>query len=760
MKSDKFYSVESAPEGMRFVSARGWSDLSGVMTMYGISFYTQTLLEITNGIERSDLAIDEVSGRYEEGQTSRELIQDYYDTRFLSKARLISFLIEENPAVLNADSEYYHNYYDKSGRKHFIKDDEGNRLKSVASSARLQELCEANNIDSIYVFNEEGHTIATNTPNWYFTVSHNEDDQSYPFLQILDGKTDSYVQDAMENDIGESAQYIGVGFRYYTKKDENGHTVYVSNYEYEQSGKPDDISVHRAMVQIGLRSDVSEKLLESTDVASILSTNMLSNGFMVLFDSSDDHLCVYSPNDATIGKKAADLGVSPNAFSGNDYYGFAKINGTDYFSCFRYNDSYYIGTALPKKDMYTARGIIAFITALICFILITILTGTVTLTNEREERLYATMSEEQAAKGLNSAIFNIVLPSGRSAATTKAAARWDNRRIAWSDKSPEQKLVTMVSIVAGLLVLYVLLSILGADRIFGENSIISYITDGSWDRGNNIFAWSSCVLVLLTLAVGVELFRIPVRITTSLLGARGETVGHLLLSVVKYGGAIGGLFYCLYLLGIDSSKLLASAGILSLIIGLGAQSLIKDIIAGIFIVFEGEFRVGDIVTIADYRGTVMDIGLRTTKILGVDGNIKIYNNSEISGILNMTQEASYAMCYIDIEYGQDLEYVEEVLNRELPMLKEKNRALIDVALLGVNELGDSGVKLAIMGTCNEKDIIGVRRFLNREVLQIFYRNGISVPFPNVTFSALDTGGRKTIKDLLNKDKEKEEEKGD
>lgn len=734
--------------------------IAGTLVMFGISFYTQTLLEITNGIERSDLAIEEVAGRYEEGQTNRGLIQDYYDNRFLSKARLISFLIEEDPSVLNASSEYYHNYYDDNGSKQFTKDDEGNRLKSVSSSARLQELCDANDIDSVYIFDEEGHTIGTNTSNWFFTISHNEEDQSYPFLQVLDGRTDSFVQEAMENDLGEPAQYIGVAFNYYTRKNADGDTEYISRYEYDQEGRSDDITAHRSMLEIGLKAEVSGKLFESTDVSSILSTNMLNDGFMVMFDSSKDHQCVYSPNEASIGKKASSLGISSKAFSGDKYYGFVKVGGTNYFSCFRYNEGYFIGTAFPEKEMYRARLIIALITSIICFLLITILTGTVTLTNEHEERLYATMTANQAAKGMNSPIFNIILPSGRSTSTVQAAARWDNRRISWSDKSPEQKLIAMITAVTALLLFYVIITIAGADKIFGESSIIRFILSGDWDRGNNIFAWSSCALVFITIIIGVELFRIPVRITTSLLGARGETIGHLLLSVVKYGGAIGGLFYCLYLLGIDSSKLLASAGILSLIIGLGAQSLIKDIIAGIFIVFEGDFRVGDIVTIANYRGTVMDIGLRTTKILGADGNIKIYNNSEISGILNMTQEASYAFCNIDIEYGQDLEYVEEVLNRELPLLKEKNPALLDVSFIGVSELGNSGVTLSVIGKCNEKDINTVRRFINRELLQIFYRNGINVPFPNITFSSLDTSGRKTIDDLLKKDNEKNEEKGD
>ena len=734
--------------------------IAGSLVMFGISFYTQTLLEIRNGIDRSNLALDEVRGRYEESQASRELIKDYYDTRFLAKARLISFLIQENPHVLNEQSEFYHNYYDESGEKKFLTDDEGNRLKSVANSDYLQKLCDSNNIESIYIFDESGHTIGTSTENWYFTVSHNEEDQSYPFLQILDGKADTYVQDAMVNDLGETAQYIGVAFNYYTTKNENGDTVYVSRYDYDVNGRTDGVTSHRSMVQIGLKQEISNKLLESTDVGSILSTNMLSDGFIVMFDATEDNKCVYSPNEPSIGKTAAELGVSPNAFTGNDYYGFVKVNGEEYLSCFRYNDGYFIGTAFPSDDMYRARLIIALITSIICFLLITILTGTVTLTNKMEEELYATMSENTEAEGFNSAFFNVILPSGRSASTVKAAARWDNRRVTWAERSPEQKLALMVSGVGALLVFYLLITIIGADRIFGDTSVIQYILSGTWDRGNNIFAWTACALVLITIAVGVALFRIPVRIATSLLGARGETIGHLLLSVVKYGGALGGLFYCIYLLGIDSSKLLASAGILSLIIGLGAQSLIKDILAGIFIVFEGEFRVGDIVTIGDYRGTVMDIGLRTTKILGSDGNIKIYNNSEISGILNMTQEASYAMCYIDIEYGQDLEYVEEVLRREMPAVVNNNDALIALDYLGVTELGDSGVKLAIMGTCSEKDILAVRRYLNREILQIFYRNGINVPFPNVTFSPLDMEGRMTVEDLLKKDAEREGKKED
>ncbi|MCR5229356.1 MAG: mechanosensitive ion channel family protein, partial [Solobacterium sp.] len=360
------------------------------------------------------------------------------------------------------------------------------------------------------------------------------------------------------------------------------------------------------------------------------------------------------------------------------------------------------------------------------------------------------------ARGLNSAIFSIILPSGRSTVTTQAAARWDNRRISWSEKSPEQRLIDMIGFIMLTLMVYVLYRAGRYASGSNESSVINYIIGGNWDREWNVFALSACAIVLMATVIVVTLFRIPVRIITSLLGTRGETLGHLLLSVLKYGGTIGAIFYCLYLLGMDARNLLAGAGVLSLVIGLGAQSLIKDILAGIFIVFEGEFRVGDIVTISDFRGTVLDIGLRTTKIMGAAGNIKIFNNSDISGVLNMTKETSVASATISIEYGQDIEYVEAVLNRELPKLRNKNKDMLDgPQLLGITALGDSGISMTVIAWCTEQNVRGMNRFLNRELLQIFYRNGINVPFPNITVSKLDMEGRKTMEDYEREMKEQE-----
>jgi small conductance mechanosensitive channel len=212
---------------------------------------------------------------------------------------------------------------------------------------------------------------------------------------------------------------------------------------------------------------------------------------------------------------------------------------------------------------------------------------------------------------------------------------------------------------------------------------------------------------------------------------------------------IGGVFYCLYLFGLNTASLLTSAGILSIVIGLGAQSLISDIIAGIFIVFEGEFRVGDIVTIGDFRGQVVEIGLRTTKIVDISNNIKIFNNASISGVLNMTKESSYASVDVGIEYGESLERVENVLSEAFPEIKKKLPSIIDGPFYkGVVELGSSSVNIRILATCKEQDRIQLSRDLNREIFLLFNRNNINIPFPQVTLSHL----KENNNELTNKEK--------
>lgn len=250
---------------------------------------------------------------------------------------------------------------------------------------------------------------------------------------------------------------------------------------------------------------------------------------------------------------------------------------------------------------------------------------------------------------------------------------------------------------------------------------------------------------------------------------RAVTIVKLLESFIKWVIAIVAIMMVLHAWGVDTATLLASAGILTLIIGLGAESLVADILAGIFMVFEGKFQVGDIVIINDWRGTVQEIGIRTTKIVDAGGNINIVNNSEITTVINQTQEISQASVTVGIEYGESLPRVEIVIRDNLETIKEHIPAIIDGPYYkGVTALGASSVDLLFIAKCREEDIFQVQRDMNRELKLLFDANDIGIPFPQVvvnqpaTFNArttkrMETGARDFLEEQKEQSKGMEEE---
>ena len=209
---------------------------------------------------------------------------------------------------------------------------------------------------------------------------------------------------------------------------------------------------------------------------------------------------------------------------------------------------------------------------------------------------------------------------------------------------------------AGILAVAICLGVVFREAIFQKDSIFNYIVDGGWEKGVNIFAVTASIMIIAVVMTGTEIVKRILKLLASVFGARGETVCRLISSFIKYVAIVAMLYYCFALFGVDTATLLASAGILSIAISLGAKDMVGDILAGLFIIFEGEFRVGDIVMIGDWRGTVLEIGVRTTKIEDGSKNIKIIRNSNVTDVINMTKRSSYAFCddYLKPELPQTM----------------------------------------------------------------------------------------------------------
>lgn len=207
---------------------------------------------------------------------------------------------------------------------------------------------------------------------------------------------------------------------------------------------------------------------------------------------------------------------------------------------------------------------------------------------------------------------------------------------------------------------------------------------------------------------------------------REITVVRLVSNLIKWVTVIVLVITVLAIWGIDTTALITGAGVITLVVGLGMQSLIADVVAGLFIVFENEFNVGDIITVGDFRGTVVSIGIRTTKLEAL-GNIKIINNSDIRGVLNQTMQLSTAKSLVDIEYDASLERVEEIIKTKLPEIVIEG-VTGAISYDGVASLGASGVTLQFTASCYEGDIFAIQREMNKRLKMMFDENGIGIPF--------------------------------
>lgn len=214
---------------------------------------------------------------------------------------------------------------------------------------------------------------------------------------------------------------------------------------------------------------------------------------------------------------------------------------------------------------------------------------------------------------------------------------------------------------------------------------------------------------------------------------RSNTMVTILSSVIQYTAVLLIICWGLTIVGVNVETVIASVGIIALIIGFGAESLIADVITGFFMLFENQYNVGDIVEVDGFRGFVTNIGIRTTALTDVGGNIKIINNSNMKDILNRSNNTSRAVSEIGIPYETDLEAFEEEIPKIMEVIYKAHQDKMNAVpmYLGVAELADSAVILKFCVEVDEADIYSVQRILNRELFVQFKKAGVCVPFPQV-----------------------------
>lgn len=260
---------------------------------------------------------------------------------------------------------------------------------------------------------------------------------------------------------------------------------------------------------------------------------------------------------------------------------------------------------------------------------------------------------------------------------------------------------------------------------------------------NSEFTLEKAVISVVYLLVGIlvyVIFRVTVKkvlgYSKSRLSEKQqhhlETIQSLIVGLSKYIILLAVILATLATYGVNVSSVLAGLGIATAVLGLAFQDMAKDIIAGVSIVAQGLFEVGDIIEIDGFTGRVVGLGLKTTRIQNWKGPVKIITNRNISEVINYTKTHSIAIVDVFASYDSPTEKVVEALEAVKKRLEGKLENTIDeIVVWGVMDLGESGVKYRISVKTEPYKHFKTQRIFRKEIKDEFAKRKIKIPYKQI-----------------------------
>lgn len=206
-----------------------------------------------------------------------------------------------------------------------------------------------------------------------------------------------------------------------------------------------------------------------------------------------------------------------------------------------------------------------------------------------------------------------------------------------------------------------------------------------------------------------------------------QTIISLIKNILKYLIYIFIILSILKVYGVDTTGIIASLGIAGLVIGLALQDIIADFVAGIFILFDDQYTIGDVVEVNGFKGEVMSFGLMSTKIKNANGDVLIISNSSFKEVKNFSRNNHILYLNLDVNYDTNIDKLEKVLN-DLTETVKKMENVIDYKVLGVNEFSSSSIKYLVSIECKSNSQYQIKRDYLKLIKETFSKNKIEIPY--------------------------------
>ena len=599
------------------------------------------------------------------------------------------------------------------------------------TSEYLQKLSDSLGVKSIYIFDNEGETITTNAP--YTDAVISKDD---PYYSLLQGREIYTSKSSFDEITGDYVQKAGIALT-----DKNGKLsgclqLVGDINEVNEINK--NLEIGKAFEQISLKNDTCVMAVvgasasdENQSDQSVSSDNMIVYTAQV----TDGKYQLGLDQNDYYGARVESVGISPDRLIDN-YSGSMTLLNESYFASVRKADEFFFLVMLPQiilsTDNFTQAMLITVLTLAILLLVLFIACIQMNHTSEEKAEEVEEKEKKENKEKTHEDVVKTALDEFLDRKKPDFEERWPDDCKRWRDKTANEKYLFCLKI---LLIVSLCVVITNA-VLAGNNSIWFYIFTTSWNKGINLYSITYCLIDICFLFVFKILAHKILFLLAKAMDAKGETVCLLLDSFTGYALAVIGIFACLGNVGINATALSLSAGIASVIFSIGCQSIVADILAGILMIFEGTVSVGDFIFFNQKPEFVQGIGIRTTQ-LKFFGETTIVRNNEFKNYVQKPPEQTNLLSStLSVDINESLERIEEILERELPVIQDRLNETIVGDVKGpkyrkVDRLSETGMDLYFATFCRGRDYLNVSRALNRELKLMCERNNIAIAVPKI-----------------------------
>ena len=261
-----------------------------------------------------------------------------------------------------------------------------------------------------------------------------------------------------------------------------------------------------------------------------------------------------------------------------------------------------------------------------------------------------------------------------------------------------------------------------------DGTVVSYIGQGGWERGPNLFAFASVLTMLCQLTLILILIKFIINLVGRYMGTKGYTVSTLIYNILVCFLMIAFVLMSMEDFGIDTRTLIASLGLAGLAVSLGAKDFVSDLIAGVNLILDGSYKVGDIIQIGEFKGTVLKINMRKTAVLDGSGCVRTFSNSAVATVTNYSVYPYTCIIEYALPFDCTIEKAEKMFADNIPKMKGQYPQITEgPEYIGVTEVGMSNgipiTKVSIKAVCSAEHADGVKNFMIREIRSLFERHG-------------------------------------